>query len=118
MTTFTSVSRYVPGPTRTTVRARSVNRKGTTAMHGGGKSDGPIVPAKPPNKAGGAPPAAEGVEGRGPAKGNSVAGRQHRTQCRIELSTAGDGVRRVVRITRAPPPEARARCGSPARRDL
>lgn len=36
-------------------------------MHGDGKSDGPVVPAKPPNKAG----AAEAVEGRGPTKGNT-----------------------------------------------
>ncbi len=37
-------------------------------MDGGGKSDGPAVPEKPPNNAG--RPAAEAVEGRGPAKGN------------------------------------------------
>jgi RNA-directed DNA polymerase len=37
------------------------------AMNGRGKSDGPIVPGKPPNKAG--QPAAEAVEGRGLAKG-------------------------------------------------
>jgi hypothetical protein len=35
-----------------------------------GKSDGPVVPAKPPNKAVDA--AAEVVEGRGPAKGNAA----------------------------------------------
>ncbi|MEK7236975.1 MAG: reverse transcriptase domain-containing protein, partial [Nitrospirota bacterium] len=37
-------------------------------MNGHGKSDRPAVPVKSPNKAG--PPAAEGVEGRGLAKGN------------------------------------------------
>lgn len=37
-------------------------------MNGHGKSDRPVVPAKPPNKAG--QPAAEGAEGRGLAKGN------------------------------------------------
>ena len=37
-------------------------------MHGHGKSDRPIVPAKSPNNAG--PPVAEGMEGRGLAKGN------------------------------------------------
>jgi len=39
-------------------------------MNGHGKSDRPVVPAKSPNKAG--PPAAEGMEGRGLAKGNSL----------------------------------------------
>ena len=37
-------------------------------MHGHGKSDRPVVPVKSPNNAG--PPAAEGMEGRGLAKGN------------------------------------------------
>ena len=36
-------------------------------MNGHGKSDGSVVPEKPPNNAG--QPAAEAVEGRGPAKG-------------------------------------------------
>src|ERR1700752_1615837 len=42
-------------------------------MHGSGKSDRPEVPEKFPNKAGPAPqeqPVAEGMEGRGLAKGN------------------------------------------------
>jgi RNA-directed DNA polymerase len=39
-------------------------------MHERGKSDGPVVPAKPPNKAASA--VAEAVEGRGPAKGNAA----------------------------------------------
>jgi RNA-directed DNA polymerase len=39
-------------------------------MNDGGKSDGLVVPAKPPNKAG--VPAAEAVEGRGPAEGNAA----------------------------------------------
>jgi RNA-directed DNA polymerase len=38
-------------------------------MHGHGKSDRPIVPVKSPNNTG--PPVAEGVEGRGLAKGSS-----------------------------------------------
>jgi len=37
-------------------------------MNGQGQSDRPVVPAKFPNKAG--RPAAEGMEGRGLAKGN------------------------------------------------
>jgi RNA-directed DNA polymerase len=39
-------------------------------MDGRGKSDGPVVPAKPPNNAASA--GAEVVEGRGPAKGNAA----------------------------------------------
>jgi len=39
-------------------------------MNERGKSDSPIVPAKPPNNAG--PPVAEVVEGRGLAKGNTA----------------------------------------------
>ena len=35
------------------------------------ESDGPVVPAKPPNNAA-SPAAAEAVEGRGPAKGNAA----------------------------------------------
>ena len=38
-------------------------------MHGGEKSDGPIVPAKRPNNA--TKVVAEAVEERGPAKGNT-----------------------------------------------
>jgi hypothetical protein len=37
-------------------------------MNEPGKSDKPVVPAKSPNKAGGAPLATEGMEGRGLAK--------------------------------------------------
>ena len=37
-------------------------------MNGHGQSDRPVVPTKSPNNAGG--PAAEGMEGRGLAKGN------------------------------------------------
>ena len=40
-------------------------------MNEHGKSDGPVVPANPPNKAGAAVPGAEAGEGRGPAKGNT-----------------------------------------------
>ncbi len=47
----------------------SEGRGRTPEMHGRGRSDGPAVPTKPPNKA--APAVAEAVEGRGPAKGNT-----------------------------------------------
>lgn len=51
------------------------------AMHGSGKSDSPIVPAKSPNKAQGC--VAEAVEGRGLTKGNKVQQNTPRTQSRI-----------------------------------
>ena len=49
-------------------------------MHERGKSDRPVVPAKPPNKAG--RPVAEAVEGRGLAKGNTDEHNTSRTQSR------------------------------------
>jgi len=63
----------------------------TPMMYEGGKSDGPIVPEKSPNNGDGnrldwsrpVPPPAEGMEGRGPAKGNRRVSRTRRTQCRI-----------------------------------
>ena len=41
-------------------------------MHGSRKSDRPIVPQKGPNKSGAQSPLAEGPEGRGLVKGNSL----------------------------------------------
>jgi len=66
----------------------------TPTMHERGKSDGPIVPGKSPNNGDGnrldrcrpAPSLAEGMEGRGPAKGNRRATRTGRTQCRTILA--------------------------------
>lgn len=55
-------------------------------MHDRGKSDGSVVPEKPSNNAG--QPAAERVEGRDPAKGNSEGQNRCRTQNR---TTAGHG---------------------------
>ena len=43
----------------------------TPGMHGDGKSDGRIVPTKPPNKDG-PPTSAEAVEGRRPTEGNTL----------------------------------------------
>src|SRR5262249_33693511 len=43
----------------------------TSGMHGAGKSDGRIVPQKPPNKDG-LPTSAEAVEGRRPTEGNTL----------------------------------------------
>jgi len=68
-------------------------------MHDARKSDGPIVPAKPSNKAGS--PAAEGVEGRGPAEGNMGGQNASRTQSRIEgARSALDRVRQRARQDR------------------
>jgi len=63
-------------------------------MNDRGKSDGPVVPAKPPNNAGG--PAAEGVEGRGPAKENMDQQNASRTQGRTSAPSALDRVREAA----------------------
>ena len=63
-------------------------------MHDHGQSDSPVVPTKFPNKAG--QPAAEGMEGRGLAKGNP---RQHtasRAQDRVDAPSALERVRQVA----------------------
>jgi len=62
----------------------------TPPMHEPGKSDSPVVPEKPPNKA----PlgAAEAVEGRGLAKGNAGQAATCRTQGRESVP---DGLQRV-----------------------
>ena len=52
------------------------------SMHGPWKSDRPVVPAKPPNNAG--RPAAEEVEERGLATGNTSTRITYRTQCRSD----------------------------------
>jgi hypothetical protein len=60
------------------------------------KSDGPIVPVKPSNKA--ERSAAERVEGKGPAKGNMGGQNAPRTQRRIEgAPNALDRVRQRAR---------------------
>jgi len=66
-------------------------------MNGGKKSDWPIVPEKSANKADGQPSAAESVEGRGQAKGNSGERNSGRTQSRDKLSQALDRVRQAAR---------------------
>jgi len=63
-------------------------------MHERGKSDGPVVPAKPPNNAG--LPAAEAVEGRGPAKGNTASKTRPGPRDGVSVSSALDRVRRVA----------------------
>jgi group II intron reverse transcriptase/maturase len=66
--------------------------------HGTGRSDGPVVPEKLPNKAGLS--AAEAVEGRGPAKGNASQQNVLRTQRRDGTPSALDRVRQVARKDR------------------
>jgi group II intron reverse transcriptase/maturase len=61
---------------------------------GRGKSDGSVVPGKPPNKAGKL--AAEVVEGRGPAKGNPPERNVLRTQSRAGAPSALERVRRAA----------------------
>jgi RNA-directed DNA polymerase len=64
-------------------------------MNGRGKSDGSIVPAKPPNKAG--QPGAEAVEGRDLAKGNLLEGNALRTQRRGSAQSSLERVRVAAR---------------------
>ncbi len=73
-----------------------------------GKSDRPVVPVKSPNKAAGAPVAAEGMEGRDLAKENAEPAQQvDRTLRRVgagsacpeDLQNALDRIRRAVQRT-------------------
>jgi group II intron reverse transcriptase/maturase len=63
-------------------------------MNGGGKSDSPIVPEKPSNKA--PDRVAERVEGRGLAEGNLPEGSACRTRCRESASSALGRVREAA----------------------
>ncbi len=62
-------------------------------MHDRGKSDSPVVPTKPPNKA----PAAEVVEGRGLAKGNTASTTRPGHSAGPGVSSGLDRVREVAR---------------------
>jgi len=64
-------------------------------MNGHGKSDRPKVPAKSPNKTG--KPAAEGMEGRGLAKGNLRRQNTPRPPSRTSVHSALERVRREAR---------------------
>ena len=70
----------------------------TPTMHGPQKSDGPVVPTKPSNNA--ARAAAEGVEGRGPAKGNMAEQNAARTLSRTSAPNALDRVRQAAQRDR------------------
>ena len=63
--------------------------------HGAGKSDSPIVPEKFPNKV--PQGAAEGMEGRGLAKGNPQEQNAPRTQSRTGTQSALERVRQAAR---------------------
>src|ERR1700737_4808102 len=64
-------------------------------MNGPGKSDRPTVPKKPPNNAG--QPAAEGMEGRGLAKGNLPQQNASRTPSREDALSALERVRQAAK---------------------
>lgn len=80
---------------RRSARAYREVKRRKPMMDGRGKSDGLVVPVKPPNKAG--QPAAEAVEGRGPAKGNLLEGNAHRAQRRGSAPSALERVRVAAR---------------------
>jgi RNA-directed DNA polymerase len=64
-------------------------------MNDRGKSDGPVIPSKPPNNAGS--PAAEAVEGRGPAKGNAASKTRPGRRAGPGAPSELDRVRQVAR---------------------
>jgi RNA-directed DNA polymerase len=70
----------------------------TTVMNEYGKSDRPVVPVKPPNKAG--PPVAEGVEGRGLAKGKLRQQNAPRTPSREGAPSALERIRQAAKRDR------------------
>ncbi len=70
----------------------------TPVMDGQGKSDRPVVPTNPPNKA--SSTAAEVVEGRGLAKGNAGEQNTSRTQSRTHVPNALTRVRQAARRDR------------------
>jgi len=75
---------------------RAEKSKGrTSAMNKVGKSDSSILPVKSPNKAG--LTAAEAMEGRGLAKGNSPKRDAFRTQCRANVPSVLERVRQKAR---------------------
>jgi RNA-directed DNA polymerase len=71
----------------------------TSGMHAHGKSDGCVVPEKPPNRAG-FDPTTEAVEGRRPTEGNTMQTTASRTQSRLDALLALDRVRDAARRDR------------------
>ena len=70
---------------------------GTPGMHGGGKSDRPVVPANPPNKSSAAVGVAEAGEERGRAEGNTASKTPSGHSAGPGASSALDRVRQVAR---------------------
>ena len=64
-------------------------------MNESGKSDRPVVPEKSPNKVG--QPAAEGMEGRGLAKGNPLQQNASRTPSRNDAPSALERIRQAAK---------------------
>ncbi|MGH7751662.1 MAG: group II intron reverse transcriptase/maturase, partial [Gemmatimonadales bacterium] len=77
---------------------KATNQK--PGMNAPGKSDGCVLPVKPPNKGGVEAPSAEGVEGRQPTKGNARQTAAPRTQSRDSASTDLARVRDAARRDR------------------
>jgi RNA-directed DNA polymerase len=89
-------NREVPSPSAGSAADRS--GKGATPkpdMHADGKSDGRVVPKKPPNNDG--PPTSAEVEGRRPTKGNLLPTATPPTQSGIGVSPGLKRVREVAR---------------------
>ena len=84
-------------------------------MNDGEKSDKPIVPEKDANKGSGQPGPAECLEGRGLAKGNPGEQTRFLDSAPREPATCAQ---LDTHDLRALLPEAGARCGNAARRDL
>jgi RNA-directed DNA polymerase len=68
---------------------------GNPLMHDRGRSDGPVVPAKLPNKTASA--VAEAVEERGPAEGNATSETRPGRRAGLSVSSDLDRVRQVAR---------------------
>ena len=88
----------VPVVDGTAVRPEKVTNR-NPGMHARGKSDGRVVPGKPPNNDGD-DPSAEVVEGRRSTEGNAMQAAATRTQSRLDAWIALDRVREVARRDR------------------
>ena len=93
-------NREIPRPPARLIAGRAAQgRQGhKPEMHERGKSDSPVVPAKPPNNAG--RPAAEAVEERGLAKGNTEGTTRPGRSAGTDVSSGLDRVREIARQDR------------------
>jgi RNA-directed DNA polymerase len=96
--TFMRENREIPRLPAGLIAGRAVQgtRGGTPEMHECGKSDGPVVPANPPNNAPAAAGTAEVGEERGPAKGNTASKTPPGRSAGQGVSSALDRVREVA----------------------